>query len=335
MSMRSLRSVAGVFFMGLLISISPNSYGKADAWSVSLLGILVTYYSVGYQALDENRCIVLVLPGNTEDLELKAALNPDCTLKVSGIYYLKSAINLVRNKIQGYGAYLAEFPLIWVNSVVQEVSPDADVFVQKPALSEKVGYARAVFQPEAFYEESSLFYVQEKAEFDSVGFITQTQDGAEVALTISEEVIASNLVNTTAVDFSGYVPFLQCGRGGDGQKGGGANKGNQGRKSRWDQPSRWDKGRIEKRPPKGVGGGQPPKRPSKWDVKPGDNLTGQDLIRFNWIIALISTLEVSGATQQTIQHVHMAVSGASWKVKHELLKHDLFCKWNRTYQFIK
>ena len=286
---------------------------------------------------NQDKCQIWVLSGDFDDLVHKAALHPSCTLRVSGTYKMRYAINLYDNQILGASdpGFIRPLP----TAADTDLTPDgiSGISHEKP---QQIS-AGALFVPAEGFSDTYYFKLQGSASFEHIGFqkpLLVAQDFTLISERANDETVPEfiqiGLIQPQKVPDS--EPFLEIQQWGKEkpQKSYSQPRQNQ-------QQEHYSRDKANKRPSSPgsskktgqdiAGGDKPPRKPSRWDQQVPDAL---DEFTVTMVLHLISEILAGQNVQKNIVTIRNILKKASSKTCRKLLDNPDFNRLNQAHAFI-
>lgn len=328
---------AVVFSFWISIYATADISSGADT-PTSITSMLLTVLLIAnYEKMEELDCHVRVLPGDTEDLALKAALFPSCTLLVSGNYQFRTTIPLYSNHIQGTddAHFVALLPKAYDHDLIG--CPDCIITRSLPEKATVIPVT-AIFSPADNFSGEAFFEPLGSTSFQNIGIQrTFSELLPPVNLTVqtyrtesSSTFVNIGLANTTN-SYSDKMPVIQeWGKHKSGRKYSDRRAEHQ-RGEQTKQPYKQPSGHSSKKGPHIAGDREPPRKPTKRDQYKPDEV---DSTTISMILTLVTEILAGRNIVENAQSIRSLLKNTSWKTRHELSKNEYFNSLNKRYKFL-
>ena len=313
--------------------------GSGVDTSADIINMLFTALLIAnYGTTDQPGCRVRVLPGDTDDLALKAALFPACTLLVSGNYQVRSTISLYANRILGAGD---NHSVRLLPKAQDHDLMDCPNGTMTGLSSETTIAVTAVFSPAEGFSGNAFFQPHGNTSFQNIGIQTASSELLPPVHLIAPPDQAGTVPIFTNIGlassihrFSEAMPVVEEWGKGRHQKQY-SERRSEYRKGEYskgrEQRDQKQSGHPSKKGPYTAGDREPPKRPSRDEKPPAVNEADPIVIM---ILTLVSEILSGQNTQKNIQSIRDLLKNASPKTIQELLEDRGFCRLNRLHDFV-
>lgn len=323
------------FWVAVCHANQSNQYDKRNP--VTMLAALLIAIT-----LEHDPCQVWVLPGDSEDLALKAALHPSCTLIVSGTYQLRTAIALYNNKIFGSSALQYKRYLPKANEQDLIAFAERENTYEIPLEERQRIQVGAIFIPGDDFSGTYLFQSWGNHSFHNIGVPKNSVDPTQnlrSSVGISNDIPYSQFIDIGLVDPADQTcpddlpGILQWGKKGRqksySQPRKGHSDGTRSGKGPYQAPA--SAGHPQKKPRAIEGGGQPPKRPGRWDKKT-PNIVDEMAVAI--ILQLVSEVLSGQNVTQNLSTIREMLKTANPNTCQRLMEHPDFIAVNKTHQLL-